>query len=135
MLCLIPEKLLKEAVKFHGHLGVYLVLGLKAGLYANEILGKNYFDTHACIETEPFPPRSCFLDGIQLTTGCTMGKCNIEIRNGDSLLVRFTQGDRQLTLSVKLMLLEGLSRTTLNESEEVVFSLINKPIEELFDVR
>jgi len=133
MLCSVPKRLLEEAVKFHGHLGVYLVLGLKAGLYANKILGKNNFEMHTCVETEPFPPRSCFVDGIQMTTGCTMGKCNIELRNGNSLLVKFTHRDRQLILRVKPVLLEGLSRiTSMNENKEIALSLIDKPIEDLF---
>jgi formylmethanofuran dehydrogenase subunit E len=136
MLCSIPKRLLKEAVKFHGHLGVCLVLGLKAGLYANEILGKNNFEMHARVETEPFPPRSCFVDGIQVSTGCTMGKRNIELRNGASLSVRFSRGNQQLTLWVKPVLLEELrSITSKNNSREVALSLIGKPIEDLFDIK
>lgn len=135
MICSIPKRLLKEAVKFHGHLGVFLVLGLKAGLYANEILGENNVKMHACIETESFPPFSCFVDGVQVTTGCTMGKRNIELRNGASLSVRFTQGNRQLTLWIKPVLLEGFRRiNSMNESKEVALGLIDKPIEDLFDI-
>jgi formylmethanofuran dehydrogenase subunit E len=135
MSCSIPKRLLKEAVKFHGHLGAYLVLGLKAGLYANEILGKNDFEMHACVETEPFPPRSCFVDGIQVSTGCTMGKRNIELIDGASLSVRFSRGDRQLTLRVKPVLLEEFrSITSKNDSKEIALSLIDRPIEDLFDM-
>jgi formylmethanofuran dehydrogenase subunit E len=133
--CSIPKRLLKEAVKFHGHLGVYLVLGLKAGLYANEVLGKNNFEMHACVDTEPFPPRSCFVDGIQVSTSCTMGKRNIELRNRPSLSVRFSRGERQLTLRAKPVLLEEFEGiTSKDNSREVALSLIGKPIEDLFDI-
>lgn len=44
---------LNKAVSFHGHLGPFLLLGLKAGLFANEVLGKDYFKTEAIIEAEP----------------------------------------------------------------------------------
>ena len=135
MLCSVPKRLLKEAVKFHGHLGVYLVLGLKAGLYANEILGKNIFDMHACVETEPTPPRSCFVDGVQVATGCTMGKRNIDLRDGDSLSVRFTRGDQQLTLCVKPDFLKELTRiTSMEKSEKAALSLVDKPIKDLFNM-
>jgi formylmethanofuran dehydrogenase subunit E len=133
--CLIPKGLLKEAEKFHGHLGSFLVLGLKAGLFANEILGKNIFEMHACVETEPTPPRSCFMDGIQITTGCTMGKHNIELRDGDSLIVTFTQDDQQLTLYVKPDFLKEFSKImSMEDSKKTALSLVDRPIEDLFDI-
>ena len=133
--CLIPKGLLKEAEKFHGHLGSFLVLGLKAGLYANEILGKNIFEMHACVETEPTPPRSCFMDGIQITTGCTMGKHNIELKDGDSLIVTFTQDDQQLTLYVKPDFLKEFSKImSMEDSKKTALSLVDRPIEDLFDI-
>ena len=135
MLCSVPKKLLKDAVRFHGHLGVFLVLGLKAGLYANKKLGKDVIKMHACIETEPFPPLSCFADGVQVATGCTMGKGNIEIRNGDSLSVKFKKEERQLTLLVKPVLLNRFRKlSSMNEGEELALSLIGKSIEDLFEI-
>jgi formylmethanofuran dehydrogenase subunit E len=136
MLCSIPKSQLKEAVKFHGHLGVFLVLGLKAGLYAKRILGNNNFEMHAHVETNPFPPLSCFVDGIQVSTGCTMGKRNIELKNGDSLSVKFTKGNKQLLLWVKPTLLEQFRRiNSMSESKETALSLIDKPIEDLFNIK
>jgi hypothetical protein len=58
------EKLLMRAVEFHGHLGPYLVLGLRAGLYANQVLGKDPMETEARIKTKTSPPESCFADGV-----------------------------------------------------------------------
>lgn len=37
---LLQQEFSLRAIEFHGHLGPYLVLGLKAGLYANQILGR-----------------------------------------------------------------------------------------------
>ena len=135
MLCSVPKSILKEAVKFHGHLGVFLVLGLKACLYANKKLGKNDTEMHACIETEPSPPLSCFIDSVQVATGCTMGKHNIDFRNGTSLSVKFVKADHQLILRIKPILLEGFRRiSSMDESEKVAWSLIDKPIEDLFEI-
>lgn len=90
---------------------------------------------HACVETEPTPPRSCFMDGIQITTGCTMGKHNIELRDGDSLIVTFTQDDQQLTLYVKPDFLKEFSKImSMEDSKKTALSLVDRPIEDLFDI-
>lgn len=125
-----------EAARFHGHLGAFLVLGLKAGLCANEVLGKHYFETRAIVETEPVPPLSCFADGVQLATGCTMGKGNIELRKGDSLSVTFMKEGKELRLCLRDDILESLkSLSSMEQSKEVALTLIDKPIQMLFIVK
>jgi len=67
---------LVEVVQFHGHLGPSVVAGARmgmAGLHAVE--AKGYFDVEVTCEG-PFakPPQSCFLDGLQVATGATLGK-------------------------------------------------------------
>jgi len=135
LLCPIPKSLLEEAEKFHGHLGSFLVLGMKAGLCANEILGKDIFKMRARVETASTPPRSCFVDGVQLTTGCTMGKRNVELVSGESLSVTFTRAEKRLTLCVKPALLDKYSGiASMAESEKAALSLVDKPIEDLFEI-
>jgi formylmethanofuran dehydrogenase subunit E len=41
--CSVPEKLFEIAVMFHGYVVAFLILGLKAGLFIYETLGKGYF--------------------------------------------------------------------------------------------
>ena len=50
------DEFLSRAIEFHGHLGPYLVLGLKAGLYANQTLGRDPMKTEAFIKTKATPP-------------------------------------------------------------------------------
>ncbi|OYT43369.1 hypothetical protein B6U84_06045 [Candidatus Bathyarchaeota archaeon ex4484_40] len=100
----VSEELLREAVRFHGHLGPFLALGLKAGLYAVEVLGRDPFKMKAVVGTEPRPPRSCFVDGVQITTGCTMGKRNITLKEGGGLSVLFSKEELRLFLKVKDLL-------------------------------
>ena len=124
-----------EAVRFHGHLGAFLVLGLKAGLYANEVLGKDYFETRAIVEAEPVPPVSCFVDGVQLATGCTMGKGNIELRKGDSLSVTFMKKGKGLRLCLRDDILESLRRlSSMEQSKEVAMTLVDRPIQTFFKI-
>jgi len=131
----IPKRLLDDAVRLHGHLGAFLVLGLKAGLFANEVLGKDYFGTKALVETELIPPFSCFVDGVQVATGCTMGKGNIELKKGDSISVTFTKDCQRLKLSLKSDVLETLRGISSKaESEKMALTLVNRPVQDLFNI-
>ncbi|MDH5688803.1 MAG: formylmethanofuran dehydrogenase subunit E family protein [Candidatus Bathyarchaeota archaeon] len=129
------EDLVNDAVKFHGHLGPFLILGLKAGLFANETLGKDYFETRVIVETEDTPPCSCVVDGLQFTTGCTMGKGNIELKKGHSLHLLFTKGNKTLKLSLKDTILRSLKDTYSHEDRtETALKISKRPIQELFDI-
>lgn len=130
----IPKNIIDGAARFHGHPGPFLILGLKAGLFANETLGRDYFKTRAIVETEPIPPCSCFLDGVQFVTGCTMGKGNIELRRGRSLKAIFMKDNEKLQLSLKEDILKSLKGISLEESENTALRLSKKSVGELFDI-
>jgi formylmethanofuran dehydrogenase subunit E len=104
----IDDEFLSRAIEFHGHLGPYLVLGLKAGLYANETLGKDPMKMEAFIETKATPPESCFADGIQFSTGCTFGKGNIHLNEGAGLQVIFKKNNHQLILRLRREIIEEI---------------------------
>jgi len=132
----IPKEIVDSAVRFHGHLGPFLILGLKAGLFANEVLGKDYFKTKVIVKTEPNPPCSCFVDGVQFASGCTMGKRNIELKRGQDLSALFIKGDRKLKLVLKNDVLKRLKRiSSKEESEKTALNLSKRDIQELFDVK
>jgi len=131
----LREDLVDDAVRFHGHLGPFLILGLKAGLFANETLGKDYFETRVTVETEDAPPCSCVVDGLQFTTGCTMGKGNIELKKGRSLHLVFTKGNETLKLNLKDNILRSLKDTHSDEDRtETALEISKRPIQELFDI-
>ena len=72
---------IEEARKFHGHLGPYLVIGMRMGEYALEQLGVDpHFDVEVEVECPSQPPVRCLVDGLQLTTGATYGKANIWVK-------------------------------------------------------
>ncbi len=73
---------LEEAVRLHGHLGPWLVLGYKIGLRAVELLGARSTDLFCTVYMPRRRPFTCALDGVQAATGCTLGKLNIELREG-----------------------------------------------------
>jgi formylmethanofuran dehydrogenase subunit E len=69
---------LDVARSFHGHLGPNLVIGIKMGNHAIAALKpESCFHLRAEVHCPARPPVSCVIDGIQISTGCTMGKASI----------------------------------------------------------
>jgi len=70
---------LAYAAQFHGHLGPWAAAGTRMGMAGvREVGAHGYFDVEVTCEG-PFvkPPKSCFLDGLQVATGATLGKRNL----------------------------------------------------------
>ena len=75
------DETLKNIEQFHGHLGPFVVLGYKMGIIANNRLGADPFEKTVIVTTGTTPPISCLIDGIQLSSGCTLGKGTIKVTN------------------------------------------------------
>jgi formylmethanofuran dehydrogenase subunit E len=133
----LSNEFLGRAVDFHGHLGPFLVLGLRAGLLGTHHLGKSHFELKAGVETSARPPRSCFIDGVQFSSGCTTGKGNLEVRTGSNVSVEFTGGGRSLRIGVKDHILEMLDSLSSEERqvERLSREMLQKTDDELFSVK
>jgi len=129
------EEFLLRAVEFHGHLGPYLVLGLKAGLFANKVLGRDPMKTEALIKIKTIPPESCFADGVQFSTGCTFGKRNISLTQGKGLHVTFKKNNKKLTLKLKKEIIEEINSLPSEEKvwENLARDFYQREIKELFE--
>lgn len=59
--------------ELHGHIGIYAIIGVKMGLRAREYfnigLDDLYIESHAGLS----PPYSCLNDGLQVSTGSSLG--------------------------------------------------------------
>jgi len=79
------DKILFElGFKFHGHKCPAMPLGLRTGLAAMKALGverASNKELYCLVETGPAHATMCFVDGVQMATGCTYGKANIEKLN------------------------------------------------------
>lgn len=131
------EEFLSQAVKFHGHLGPYMILGLRAGLFANQVLEKDPMNTEAIIETLPRPPQSCFVDGVQFATGCTMGKRNISLVEGEGLKATFKKNNRILILTLKQEVIDEINSLPPDEEEaweNLAKDLYQREIENIFKI-
>jgi hypothetical protein len=96
-----PLALMKQ---FHGHLGPYVVIGYRMGMIALERTGSSgHFEITAEVHSVLRPPRSCLIDGVQLGSGCTLGKRNIAIFDeAGPPFATFTTGDGK-EITVRLM--------------------------------
>ncbi|MCS7253645.1 MAG: formylmethanofuran dehydrogenase subunit E family protein [Armatimonadota bacterium] len=90
----MSEDELELARSFHGHLGPFLALGMLIGVRALEFLrARKYFGVKVVVRCPPNPPQSCIVDGLQLSTGATYGKRNIELIPSDDIVVEFINTD------------------------------------------
>jgi len=102
----------EEAIKFHGHLGPYLVLGILAGeLALKRLKCKKYFDLEIKIWGANRKPKSCLIDGLQLSTGATYGKGNINKIDGKKTQVLFCnlKGNKEIKLFLRENLIKRLN--------------------------
>lgn len=128
--------ILTQLAQFHGHLGPYVVIGYRMGVLANDTLGSDPFEKKATVWTGTTPPLSCIVDGIQFSSGCTLGKGTISIKNDCLAQVQFSnkQG-KQLTIRLLPDIQQEID-TTITEENIVEYAeqLFEKTDQELFEI-
>ncbi|MFO7657457.1 MAG: nucleoside hydrolase [Bacteroidales bacterium] len=98
--------------EFHGHLGIFSIVGAKMGVLARE-----YFDVdqdHLTVTTFAgiTPPYSCLNDGIQVSTGATLGQGTISVAP-DSITrpeAVFSHDDKSIKIKLKDEYLKIINR-------------------------
>jgi len=65
--------------EFHDHLGIYSIIGAKMGLRAREYFNVGLDELLVVSYAGSQPPISCFSDGLQVSTGATLGHGTISI--------------------------------------------------------
>lgn len=131
------DETLKQIEKFHGHLGPYAVIGHKMGEIANKKLGSDPFSKKAIIWTGNKTPLSCVIDGIQISSGCTLGKGNIQVKNRGLVKAEFTNHNgEKVTIILKPEIKKEID-TTVTEENIIDYSkkIYTKKDEELFEIR
>jgi formylmethanofuran dehydrogenase subunit E len=120
------EEILDRAVEFHGHGGPFMVVGIRMGLLALERLDAHgWFDLRCVVRLRWAPPDSCVIDGIQSSSGCTMGKHNIEVEERDGIAAAFSKGEERLEVHLRPEVLDRVRRVTESGGEDEVRSLIS----------
>jgi len=65
--------------EMHGHLGIYSILGVKMGILAREYFNAKIDEIEVYSFAGNLPPFSCMNDGLQVSTGATLGRGTIHI--------------------------------------------------------
>jgi formylmethanofuran dehydrogenase subunit E len=133
------QQLLESGVDFHGHLGPYLVLGLRMGRHAvRKLRPKRLHEMSAIVWTRNLPPQSCVLDGIQISSGCTFGKRNISVKESNRTRAEFRKGRRTVAIEPTQKAATILSRVSAvsphSELREIALTLYRMPDRELLSI-
>lgn len=134
------ESVIKDAEKLHGHLGPFLVIGVRIGETAKEVLLANLEESNALEATAKLPlspPFSCILDGIQASVHCTIGNQRLKIENSqEEVTIRFKP--RNSGKILKFNLNQKVVEELLNKisegipSEELAWKIARASENELF---
>lgn len=119
------EYSIEDLAAFHGHLGPYIVLGYRIGRYARQHFCSDPFQMRASVHCSGDPPQSCLADGIQIGSGCTLGKRNIEITPSDEILCEFTYDGKKMVIKPRPIRFP-------ENSDEICPGLVEKLAEDMY---
>lgn len=138
------EDTIEKAVDFHGHLGPFLVLGVKMGIIGIRELRakKGNPKLRVTVMTKPSVPFSCVIDGIQTTTKCTIGNRKLKLRNSSTKVAakfQILEGNI-VTVTLNTAKLEELGKlvskhASFQEMEKIAHKVVAMSEKELFKVK
>jgi formylmethanofuran dehydrogenase subunit E len=135
------ELMIDDAQKLHGHLGPFLVIGVRMGMIAKKALSVSDNQCtflKANVKVPLFPPFSCLLDGIQTSTSCTVGNQRLTIENSEEICVNFAKQNagRTVKITLKPKVAEELKKKLAKGSltEKFALKLAHTPENQLFNV-
>jgi formylmethanofuran dehydrogenase subunit E len=115
-----PVDVIEGAAGFHGHLGPFLVIGVRMGLIGLKQLGAKQNDDHVTVKASlPLRvPFSCIIDGLQVTTKCTVGNQKLSLANSEKIKVEFENKDdgRKIVVALNQAAFERLKSQLLRKS-------------------
>ena len=88
--------------ELHGHLGIYAIIGVKMGIRAREYFNIGVDDIVVVSYAGLQPPISCMNDGLQVSTGGTLGHGLISVSSNETIRPEATFTFKNKTVSLKL---------------------------------
>jgi len=135
------DTILKKAADFHGHFGPFLVIGVRMGLIGIRQLEAKKYDAklRVTVMLKHSVPFSCVMDGIQVTTKCTIGNKKLKLIDSSGIAAKFElQRKGQVTVMVNPVAFNRLKRRLLSENvspkelQKLARMVASMPEEELF---
>ena len=88
--------------ELHGHLGIYAIIGVKMGIRAREYFNIGVDDIKVVSYAGLQPPISCMNDGLQVSTGGTLGHGLISVAANETVRPEAAFTFKNKTISLKL---------------------------------
>lgn len=104
------DSAIKRARELHGHLGPFLVVGVRIGEYAKKTLKG---EMKVSVKVPMITPLSCIIDGIQASTQCTVGNGKLSIEESEKEIVahfKLQKTQKSIKVCVKPQLIEELKQ-------------------------
>jgi formylmethanofuran dehydrogenase subunit E len=135
------KPMIEYARRLHGHVGPYVVIGLRMGFSAKKAL--NIGDKESTLLTAEVsvplhPPFSCLLDGVQVSTTCTVGNQRLQFKNAKTIHAIFSSQKNAKAVKVTLTkeFTEQLEQKTKQDKLDEAFAweISELPENQLFDL-
>ncbi|MGB9676516.1 MAG: FmdE family protein [Candidatus Bathyarchaeales archaeon] len=104
------DSAIKKAKELHGHLGPFLVVGVRIGEYAKKTLNE---EMKVSVKVPMITPFSCIIDGIQASTQCTVGNGKLSIEETEKEIAAHFKSQKtrkSIKVYVKPQLVEELKQ-------------------------
>jgi len=139
-------KTIKTAEDLHGHLGPFLVMGVRMGLLGLKKLKTKKGDEKlsVTVSLKYSTPISCVLDGIQTSTKCTFGNKKLKLKklnNPSKISAKFSLNNKKwVEISINPSFLKRLKEKLFGEKfskdmRKLAYLVASIPEKEIFIVK
>ena len=135
------KPIIEYARKLHGHVGPYIIIGLRMGVAARKALNLPDEEStllKAEVSVPLHPPFSCLLDGIQVSTTCTVGNQRLKFKNSKTIQAIFSSEKDAKKVKIKLtkQFSDQLEKKTKQDKLDEAFALelADQPDSKIFNI-
>lgn len=123
----VSKDILNKAISLHGHLGPFLVIGVKAGLFIKKFWSE---EVDLCIlKTINKKPQLCIVDGLKTI----LGENNVKISNGEGISIEIHRKENKIAeIFIKKEIIDKYVNIPLEKCEEAAYEVLAYKEEELF---
>ena len=107
--------------EMHRHLGLWSIIGAKMGVRARQLLEAPFDHLEVVSFAGNTPPFSCLNDGIQISTGASLGRGTISNTHLSKPEVIFLSNGKELRLRPKPEVIKVVKQVIINLSKEYGF--------------
>ncbi len=107
--------------EMHRHLGLWSIIGAKMGVRAREVLNAPFDQLRVVSFAGTTPPYSCLNDGLQVSTGASLGRGTISNANIGSPKAQFFHDDKGVYMRPKTEVVNAVRQAIKELSQKYGF--------------